>query len=60
MASGQIARVFTFDTFVFHVAVAYGVPVTVKIRRRLPKKTRFIREHFVPSYFSQDHKIDFL
>jgi hypothetical protein len=60
LSSGQIARAFTFDTFVFHTAVACGVPVTVKIRRRFPKKTRFIREHFVPSYSSQGHQIDFL
>ncbi len=60
LTSGQIARVFTFDTFVFHAAVASGVPVTVKIRRSLPKRTQFIREHFLPSYFSLDHQIDFL
>jgi hypothetical protein len=60
LASGRIARVFTFDTFVFHAAVASAVPVTVKIRRSLPKKTRFIRDHFLPSYFGLDHQIDFL
>ena len=58
--SGQIARVFTFDTFVFHAAVASGVPVTVKTRRSMPKRTQFIREHFLPSYCSPDHQIDFL
>lgn len=60
LASGQIARVFTFDTFVFHAALAYGIPVTVKIRRSFPKRTQFIKEHFLPSYSSANHKIDFL
>jgi len=60
LASGKIARVFTFDTFVFHAALAYEIPVTVKIRRSLPKRMQFIKEHFLPSYSSANHQIEFL
>ncbi|ESP62639.1 hypothetical protein SMITH_432 [Smithella sp. ME-1] len=51
---------FTFDTFVFHAALAYEIPVTVKIRRSLPKRMQFIKEHFLPSYSSANHQIEFL
>jgi len=60
LASGQVAKVFTFDTFVFHAAVAYSVPVTVKIRRSLPKRKQFVRDYILPSYSSSEHRIDFL
>lgn len=60
LASGQIARVFTFDTFVFHAAFAYGIPVTVKIRRSLPRRDQFIRNHILPAYSCAGSRIDFL
>lgn len=60
LASGQVAKVFTFDTFVFHVAVAYCVPVAVKIRRSLPKRKQFVRDYILPSYSSAEHRINFL
>ena len=60
LASGQIARVYTFDTFVFHAAVAYDIPVTVKIRRSFPKKKQFIKKYILPSYSGANTQIDFL
>lgn len=60
LASGLIARVFTFDTFVFHIAFAYEIPITVKIRRGLPRRIQFLKNHYLPSYSSLNRQIDFL
>lgn len=60
LAAGDIARVFTFDTFAFHAAFAYGIPVTVKIRRSFPKRKQFIENHFLPSYSCQENRVIFL
>lgn len=60
LASGHVARVFTFDTFVFHAAVASGVPATIKIRRRSPKKRQFITDHYLPADLCAGQQIDFI
>jgi len=60
LAAGEIARVFTFDTFAFHAAVAYEIPVTVKIRRSLPKRKQFVENYILPSYACTEKRVDFL
>lgn len=60
LSSGQIAMVFTFDTFVFHAAVACDIPVAVRIRRRSPRKTSFIKDHFLPAHTTRKPKINFI
>lgn len=60
LAAGEIDRVFTFDTFAFHAAFAYEIPVTVKIRRSLPKRKRFVENYILPSYACAEDRVTFL
>ena len=50
MASGAVDRVFTFDTFIAHIALACGLYTVIKMKKSLPKKHAFLLRCIIPPF----------
>ncbi len=46
----EIRSTLSFDTAVAHIALAYGKPAAILMRRFSPAHTKFVRQFIIPSY----------